>query len=183
MKRGHLGREIVETIALALLIFLVIRFAIQSYRVDGVSMQPNFQTDQYVIVNKLSYLFHPPDRGDVIVFHWPLNTQRDFIKRVIGVPGDTISTDSTTVKVNGVVLDEKAYISIPANPTAQSWKLGPNEYFVMGDNRSNSDDSRDWGILNKSFIIGKAVAIYWPLNSWQIINTYSSVYAHIPNTH
>src|SRR5947209_18759182 len=88
LKRSHLAREIVETVALTLIIFLVIRFAIQSYRVDGVSMQPGLQSDEYVLVNKTAYLFHPPERGDVIVFHFPDDTTKDFINRVIGLPGD-----------------------------------------------------------------------------------------------
>ncbi len=175
LKRGHLGREIVETIVLTILIFFVIRAVIQSYRIDGVSMQPSFQTDEYVLVNKISYLFHPPQRGDVIVFHWPIDTNRDFIKRVIGVPGDTITIDSSTVRVNGVLLKEP-YISMNANPVAQTRKLGPDDYFVMGDNRVNSDDSRDWGVLNKKFIIGKATAVYWPTNHWQMVNTFPEVF-------
>ena len=83
-KRSHLAREIVETIALTLIIFLVIRFAIQSYRVSGISMQPGLQNDEYVVVNKMAYLFHAPERGDVIVFHFPLDTSKDFIKRIDG---------------------------------------------------------------------------------------------------
>ncbi|MDQ6644166.1 MAG: signal peptidase I, partial [Chloroflexota bacterium] len=90
-QRSHLAREIVETVALTLIIFLVIRFAIQSYRVSGVSMQPGLQSEEYVLVNKMAYLFHAPERGDVIVFHYPLDTSEDFIKRVIGLPGDTVN--------------------------------------------------------------------------------------------
>src|SRR5437588_2430084 len=105
-KGSHLAREIVETIALTLIIFLVIRFAIQSYRVEGVSMQPGLQSDEYVLVNKISYLFHAPEHGDVIVFHYPLDTTKDFIKRVIGLPGDTITLDSPTDAVDGVALKE-----------------------------------------------------------------------------
>ena len=178
LKRSHLAREIVETIALTLLIFLVIRFAIQSYRVDGISMQPGLNSNEYVLVNKMAYLFHAPERGDVIVFHFPLDTTRDFIKRVIGIPGDTVSIDSTTVRVNGMLLKEP-YISMPANPTGYKGKIQPDQYFVMGDNRQFSDDSRDWGTVPKDYIIGKAVMVYWPLNNWQFINTYPAVFAQI----
>ncbi|MFL5664432.1 MAG: signal peptidase I [Ktedonobacteraceae bacterium] len=183
MKRSHLAREIVETIALTLIIFLVIRFAIQSYRVEGVSMQPGLQSDQYVLVNKMAYLFHAPERGDVIVFHFPLDTTKDFIKRVIGLPGDTISYTSTTVQVNGVVLNEP-YISEKANPLGKNpFVVPPNEYFVMGDNRPASDDSRDWGYVPKDYIVGKAVMVYWPLNKWQLINTYPTVFNQIKSNH
>jgi signal peptidase I len=183
LKRSHLAREIVETIALTLIIFLVIRFAIQSYRVEGVSMQPGLQSDQYVLVNKMAYLFHAPERGDVIVFHFPLDTSKDFIKRVIGLPGDTISYTSTTVQVNGVVLNEP-YISEKANPLGKNpFVVPPNEYFVMGDNRPASDDSRDWGYVPKDYIVGKAVMVYWPLNKWQLISTYPTVFGQIKSNH
>ena len=162
MKRSHLAREIIETLALTLIIFLVIHFTIQNYMVDGTSMQPSLKNNQFVLVNKLAYLFHTPERGDVIVFHWPRDTNKDLIKRV----------------VDGVVLNEP-YISMPANPIAQRWVVPPNDYFVMGDNRQVSDDSRDWGFVPKSYIIGKAVLVYWPLNNWQIINTYSVVFSTI----
>lgn len=181
LKRSHLAREIVETIALTILIFAVIHFVIQTYRVEGPSMQPGLTPDEYVLVNKAIYLFHAPERGDVIVFHYPLDTTRDFIKRIIGLPGDTITVDQTNVWVNGVKLKEP-YISSPANPTGRTWKIPPNVYFVMGDNRPVSDDSRDWGCVPKDYIVGKAVVVYWPMSNWQLINTYSTVYAAIHST-
>lgn len=179
MKRSHLGREIVETIALTLLIFFVVRFAVQSYRVDGISMQPGLHNNEYVLVNKLAFLFHPPERGEVIVFHYPLDTTKDFIKRVIGLPGDTIRYDSTSVWVNGILLQEP-YISAPINFSANaSLTVPPNDYFVMGDNRPQSDDSRDWGFVPKTDLVGQAVIVYWPLSNWELIPTYSTVYARI----
>jgi len=178
LKRSHLAREIVETIALTLIIFLVIRFAIQSYRVEGVSMQPGLHDNEYVLVNKIAYLFHAPERGDVIVFHFPLDTSKDFIKRVIGLPGDTITVDSTSVRVDGVLLNEP-YISERANPQGQRWAVPLNSYFVMGDNRPASDDSRDWGYVPRDDIVGKAVIVYGPLGNWELINTYPTVYAQI----
>jgi signal peptidase I len=150
--------------------------------VDGTSMLPGLKNNQYVLVNKLAYLFHVPERGDVIVFHWPVDTNKDLIKRVIGVPGDVIVIDRTTVRVNGVLLKEP-YIMAPANPAGNTWVVPPNDYFVMGDNRQVSDDSRDWGFVPKSYIIGKAVFVYWPLNSWHFINTYQPVYGKIPINH
>lgn len=179
-KRTRLIRELIETIAFTLLIFLVFRFAAQSFRVDGASMQPGLQTNEYVLVNKVAYLIHAPQRGDVIVFHYPLDTSKDFIKRVIGIPGDTVRTTSDAVIVNGLTLHEP-YISAPFNFDTNTWKLGANEFFVMGDNRDNSLNSRTWGPLNRSYIVGKAVAVYWPLSDWQWVNTFSSVFASIGN--
>ena len=177
-KRTRLIRELIETIALTLLIFLVIRFAAQSFRVDGASMEPGLHTDEFVLVDKAAYLFQSPQRGDVIVFHYPINPSQDFIKRVIGLPGDTIQTTSSEVIVDGQVLHEP-YISEAANSGDNTTKLGANQFFVMGDNRDNSYDSRYWGPLDKSYIIGKAIVVYWPLSDWELINTFPSVFASI----
>jgi signal peptidase I len=177
-KRTRLIREVVETIALTLLVFIVIRFAVQSFRVDGPSMEPGLHTDEFVMVNKVAYLFSAPQRGDVIVFHYPLDTSKDFIKRIIGVPGDTIRTTSSEVIVDGQVIHEP-YISQPFNFVSQTWKLGPNQFFVMGDNRDNSLDSRTWGPLDRSYIVGKAIAVYWPVSNLEWINTYTPVFAAI----
>jgi signal peptidase I len=177
-KSTHLIREIIETIALTLIIFLVIRFAAQSFRVDGESMEPGLHTDEFVIVDKMSYLFQSPQRGDVIVFHYPVDPSKDFIKRVIGLPGDTIRITGSSVIVDGQTLHEP-YISLPFNFENKTLKLGSDQFFVMGDNRDNSLDSRSWGPLGRSYIIGKAVAVYWPVNDLELINTYSSVFAAI----
>ena len=178
MKRSHLAREIIETLALTLIIFLVIHFTVQNYMIEGTSMQPSLTNNQFVLVNKLAYLFHAPERGDVIVFHWPKETTKDLIKRVIGLPGDTIVITGKTVQVDGVVLKEP-YIRESLNPKGDRLVVPINDYFVLGDNRPVSDDSRDWGFVPRSYIIGKAVLVYWPVNNWQIINTYSAVYSTI----
>ncbi|HZU71106.1 MAG TPA: signal peptidase I [Ktedonobacteraceae bacterium] len=175
---SHVAREIIETIALTLFIFIVIHFTVQNYLVDGISMQPGLQNGEYVLVNKVAYLFHSPERGDVIVFEWPRDTTKNLIKRVIGLPGDTLVLTGKTVTVDGVTLKEP-YISAPVNFIGETVHVPANEYFVMGDNRPASDDSRDWGLLPRDDIIGKAVMVYWPSNHWQLINTYSSVYAQI----
>jgi signal peptidase I len=179
---SHLVREIIETFALTLVIFVVIHFTIQNYTVVGTSMQPGLNNSQYVLVNKLAYLFHAPERGDVIVFHLPIDTNKDLIKRVIGIPGDMIVIDGKTVRVNGVLLNEP-YIMVPMNPTGNRWVVPPDDYFVMGDNRPVSDDSRDWGFVPKNYIVGKAVFVYWPISSWHFIDTYQSVYSMIPTKH
>ncbi len=179
MNRSHLAREIVEIVALTLLIFIVVRFVLQTYHVDGASMQPGLTTQEYVMVNKTAYLFQSPERGDVIVFHYPHDTTQDYIKRVIGLPGDTIQTDSTHVWVNGKLLNEQAYISSSYNQIGNSWKVPPNQYFVMGDNRPVSEDSRSWGFVPRSYIVGKAALVFWPLNKLHFISTYPGVYTEL----
>ena len=179
MKRGSvLAREIVETVALTILIFLAIHFTVQNYQISGPSMQNTLQSGQFVLVNKLAYLFHQPERGDVIVFHEPDQPGRDLIKRVIGLPGDTVVLDGSSVTVDGVRLNEP-YITQKFNPGAQTQTVPQNEYFVMGDNRPVSEDSRYFGFVPKDYIVGKAIMVYWPLNQWQMLNTYSSVYSQI----
>ena len=179
LKRSQLVREIVEILALTLLIFLVVRFVVQSYHIDGHSMDPGLHQDQFVMVNKTSYLFSSPERGDVIVFHAPTDTSQDFIKRIIGLPGDTVQIDAQHVYVNGKELNE-TYVSVPYNRQGAKWTIPANEYFVMGDNRPVSDDSRDWGFVPKDYIIGKAVIVFWPLNEIHFMDTYADTYKGIP---
>ncbi len=178
MKRSHLVREIVEIIALTVLIFVVIHFVIQSYHVQGANMQPSFTANQYVMVNKSAYLFRNIERGDVVVFHNPQDTAQDFIERVIGLPGDTIQVDSTTIRVNGVLLNEP-YVKVATNPVANTWKVPANQYFVLNDNRQSTDDSRTWSFVPKDYIIGKAILIYWPLNNIQFVDTHTTVFSQI----
>jgi len=178
LKRSHLAREIVETLALTILIFLAIHFTVQNYQISGPSMQNTLHSGQFVLVNKIAYLFHAPERGDVIVFHEPDQPDRDLIKRVIGLPGDTIKLDGSTVWVNGTQLNEP-YITQRNNPAAESVTVPASDYFVMGDNRPVSEDSRYFGFVPKDYIVGKAILVYWPLSQWQMLNTYTSVYAAI----
>jgi signal peptidase I len=178
VKRSHLAREIVETVALTILIFLAIHFTVQNYQISGPSMENTLHSGQFVLVNKLAYLFHSPERGDVVVLQEPDVPGRDLIKRVIGLPGDTIKLDGTNVWVNGMLLNEP-YITQKSNPGAETVTVPPNDYFVLGDNRPVSEDSRYFGFVPKDYIVGKAILVYWPLSQWQIINTYSSVFSQI----
>jgi len=178
LKRSHLIREIIEIVALTVLIFVVIHFVIQSYHVQGTNMQPSFSADQYVMVNKSAYLFRNVERGDVVVFHNPHDTGQDFIERIIGLPGDTIQVDSTTIRVNGVLLNEP-YVKVATNPLADTWKVPANQYFVLNDNRQIADDSRTLSFIPKDYIIGKAILVYWPLDSIRFVDTHSSVFAQI----
>jgi signal peptidase I len=170
MKRPHLLREIVEIVAITLLFFFLVRLLTQSYHITDNSMQPGLSVDSYVMINKQAYLFRPPQRGDIIVLHLPTNTSVDFLRRVIGVPGDTVQIDQTHVIVNGVTLKEP-YISTNSTPVVNTWKLQDNQYFVLGDNRPTSEDSRFWGPISKDYIVGKAIFVYWPTNKLKIIDT------------
>ncbi len=169
--RGIL-REVVETAVLTLVIFLIVRLAFQNFRIEGHSMQPNLHHGQFLIVNKLVYYLHPPERGDVVVFHSPQNPRKDFIKRVVGLPGEEVEIREGRVFVNDVRLEE-TYIARPSNPSWGPEVVGEFEYFVLGDNRSNSSDSRNWGMLDGDAVIGKAWISYWPPQHWGIVPHYS----------
>jgi signal peptidase I len=170
MKRPHLLREIVEIVAITVLFFFLIRLLTQSYHVNDGSMQPGLSADSYVMINKQAYFFRPPQRGDVIVFHLPTNTNVDYIRRIVGLPGDTVQIDGTQIKVNNTVLREP-YVSASATPIVNTWKVPPDQYFVLGDNRPSSEDSRYWGPIPKTYIVGKAIFAYWPTDKLKIIET------------
>jgi signal peptidase I len=160
-------RETLQVILLALVIFFAIHFMIQNFRIDGTSMEPNVHNGEYVIVNKTAYWFgHNPQRGDVVVFQAPDQPQNDRVKRVIGLPGETVEVRSDgTIYVNGQQLEEP-YLPPHHSGTSGTWTVPEDEYFVMGDNRSVSYDSRNGGPVPRSNIIGKAWLIIWPLHDW-----------------
>ncbi len=169
---GNALRELIETLLLTLVIFLLIRFAVQNFRIEGFSMEPNFHDGQFLLVNKILYMFSPVERGDVVIFHYPNNPSRDFIKRIIGLPGDKVEIVNGRVVINGEMLNE----SYPLNPGTYSYgptTVGPGEYFVLGDNRNNSSDSHSWGLLPAKDIIGKAWVSYWPPQLIGLVPTYS----------
>ncbi|MFN8450544.1 MAG: signal peptidase I [Anaerolineae bacterium] len=169
-------REIGETILLIVVIYTLVNLASARFIVDGPSMQPNFETGQFVLVSRVNYLVSEPQRGDVVVFKYPGNPQEDYIKRVIGTPGDTVEIRDTLVYVNGVQLDEP-YINEPCMPSRcpdNVWELGADEFFVMGDNRNHSSDSRAFGPVKRELIIGEALIRYWPPQDWGIIRAYNS---------
>jgi len=153
--------EIFETIVLALVLFMAINFLTARIRVDGSSMEPNFHDGDYVIVNRMAYRLGDIQRGDVIVFPYPLHEEDDYIKRVIGLPGDHVAIYSGVVYVNGEPLTEPYIMEKPDTDLAEI--VIPDGYvYVMGDNRNASSDSRAWGPLKIEKIIGKAVFRYWP---------------------
>jgi signal peptidase I len=168
-KKESLIGEIVRFSLFALLIVLPIRlFIAQPFIVSGASMETTFSTGQYLIVDQLTYHLEEPQRGDVIIFRYPKDPSKFFIKRVIGVPGDTVNISGNEVKITntafpeGVVLDESYILSMKPNTTLTEI-LGDGEYFVMGDNRDASSDSRAWGVLQRDNIVGRAFLRLFPL--------------------
>ena len=162
--------ELLQTALIAGLLFLAVNLVTARIRVEGSSMEPSLHDGEFVIVNRLAYRWSPPARGDIIVFRFPLDPSRRFIKRVIGLPGDVVQANGGKVYVNGQALAE---LYIAARPRYQGeWQVGLNELFVLGDNRNNSDDSENWGPLPSQDVIGKAVLVYWPLNDLGVIPHY-----------
>lgn len=163
--------DLIETAVMAMAIFVVVYFfLVQPHQVTGNSMLPNFEDGEYILTDKISYHFHQPKRGDIVVFKAPKNQQKDFIKRIVGLPGETIKLEKGKVFINGEKISE-VYLSpngitLPKSLISEGQEaLVPlDEYFVLGDNRQHSSDSRDWGTVPKSSIIGKAWLRYWPIN-------------------
>jgi signal peptidase I len=161
-------REALETVLLTILIFVGIRAVVQNFRIEGFSMEPTLHAGQFLIVNKLIYNLQSPQRGDVIVFEYPRAPDRDFIKRVIGLPGEKVEVKGGRVFINGKPIDE-FYLAAPPGYSMGPITVPEDEYFVLGDNRNNSSDSHSWGTLPKKNIIGKAWISYWPPQYWGFI--------------
>jgi len=164
-------REILATLALAIVIFILLQTTIQSTVVVGPSMEPDFRDGQRLLVNKAVYAFHEPERGDVIIFHSPHSSRTDFIKRIIGLPGDTVEIKQGVVYVNSSPLYEP-YIADPPHYTLQKQEVTPNSYFVLGDNRNNSNDSHNGWTVPRQNIIGKAWLSIWPPTEWGLAPNY-----------
>jgi signal peptidase I len=172
---GGLFGETVRIVVISLLIILPIRyFVVQPFFVRGESMSPNFEDKDYLIINELSYRFSEPQRGEVIIFRFPQDQRQYYIKRIVGLPEETIEIAGGQVMIynkehpEGFVLEEK-YLNYldKTTPGEIKIKLDPNEYFVLGDNRDASSDSRRWGTLPRHFIIGKAWLRVWPFDKAQ----------------
>lgn len=160
--------DILETIVLAVVLYFGINAVSARVRVDGFSMRPTLEDGEYILVNKLAYKTGEPQRGDIVVFVFPINPQEDLIKRVIGLPGESVAVHSGVVSVNGVPLDEPYIASPPAYDG--DWIVPEGQLFVLGDNRNDSRDSHQWGLLPIENVIGRAVLIYWPPEQWKVIN-------------
>jgi signal peptidase I len=185
-KRSHVMREIIETVILTLLLFFIIHSAVQNFNVDGTSMEPSLHNGELILVNKWNYLLHSPARGEVVVFIAPPQPSEDYIKRIIALPGDVISINNGVPTVNGTTLNESYVVpshmgSTPFDRPIHDVIVPANNYFVMGDNRIGSSDSRTWGFVPRSNIIGQAAFVYWPLgeNNDGFLPNVSSVFASV----
>jgi signal peptidase I len=166
----HWGRvlfDIIETLALAALLFLGINAISARVRVDGFSMLPTLEDGEFVLVSKINYQLGNVERGDIIVFHFPIDPEQELIKRVIGLPGDVVSVQNGAVAVNGQSLEETYIAAAPA--FSGEWVVPDGHLFVLGDNRNDSSDSHSWGYLPFDKVVGKAVIIYWPPPFWKVI--------------
>jgi signal peptidase I len=159
--------DILETLLLSALLFVVINILTARVRVDGFSMLPTLKNNELALVNRLAYRFSKPERGDIIVFHFPVNPKEDLIKRVIGLPGEEVVVTDGRVYINGTALEEPYIASAPAYTS--KWSIPEGYLFVLGDNRNDSADSHTWGILPLDNVVGKAVLVYWPITDWMIL--------------
>ncbi len=205
-------RELLETAIFILLVFLIVRSVVQNFKIEGSSMEPTLHTGQYILVNKLIYFhfdlnaplrllpgqadlpprvvypFRQPQRGDIVVFEYPRDVRKDYIKRVIGVAGDVIEIREGRVYVNSVLLDEPylygaSTYCLGGYPCAQGpITVPPGSIFVMGDNRGNSSDSREWDALPLDRVVGQAWLIYFPFSDWGLVphHRYDSATAMAP---
>jgi signal peptidase I len=168
-----------DIIFAAVMAILIVVFVVQPVKVEGTSMQPRLEDNERIFVNKFDYVIGTPQRGDIVVFWYPKDPSKSFIKRVIGLPGERIDMDRTGhITINGQALDE-SYLSPGRNRDAvRKWSQVPSEwknieahyYFVMGDNRDASNDSRSWGLVPEKYIYGKAMFRYWPLTRMGTLN-------------
>jgi signal peptidase I len=167
--------EIIKIVVISLAIIIPVRYyLVQPFFVKGASMEPNFDNGEYLIVDELTYRLREPGRGEVIVFKFPKDTSQYYIKRIIGLPGETIKIQDKKIIIynqkfpEGITLDESSYLINGVN-TWGDFKvvLGGNDYFVLGDNRGASSDSRQWGFLPKEDIIGRVWIRAWPFDKIQ----------------
>jgi signal peptidase I len=172
LKTGSIVLDTLQPVVLAFAIFMMIyMFLFQPHKVDGNSMYPNFHNQEYILTDKITYRKRDPQRGEVIVFHAPPPNNADFIKRIIGLPGESIMVQNGRVYINGKQLPE-IYLPISLATTEKSflregvsYTIPAGYYIVLGDNRNYSSDSREWGPVSRKAIVGKAIFRYWPPKS------------------
>ncbi len=171
-ERGSFRRyikDILEIALISLFLFLSINTISARIRVESVSMQPTLFAGNFVVVNKLSYRFGEPSRGDIIVFRYPPDPELDpYIKRVIGLPGEHVLVEDGKVYINGVRISEP-YLKTQTQQGGE-WIVPQDGLFMMGDNRNNSSDSRAWGMVPLENVIGKAFMVYWPPEKWEVLS-------------
>ena len=184
-QRAHLAREAVEVLLFVAIIFIIVHFTIQSFTIRDTTMSTQLKPEQFVLINTKAYLLGDPQRGDVILLADPHDTSQQHIRRVIAVPGDTISINATQTIVDGVALNEPYVQTLegqaPNSVIVPQEKLGPNQYFVLGDSRQDSvpSDSRTFGVVPRANVLGKAVVVFWPVSAFHWIDSYSSVFSSV----
>ncbi|MBE0408979.1 MAG: signal peptidase I [Anaerolineales bacterium] len=159
--------DVLETLIIAVVLFVGINAVSARIRVDSFSMEPTLQKGNFVIVNKLAYQFGSPQRGDIVVFRYPPNPIEQYIKRIIGLPGEIVRINAGQVQINGEILTEPYLLD--STVRGGEWQVPADSYFVLGDNRNNSSDSRVWGMVPADKLIGKALVIYWPPDRWNVL--------------
>lgn len=164
-------REILIMILIFLVVFAAVQFSVQSFRVDGPSMQPSYEEGQFIMVNKLTYRFGDPQRGDVIIFDPPFSSEYPFIKRVIGLPGELVQIENGKIYIDGNLLDESPDMGEPNRDV--SVFVPEDSYFVLGDHRDNSRDSTESWTVPRENIVGKSWIGYWPPSEWGLSPDYS----------
>ena len=162
--------EITETVLLALLIFFGTRMVVQNFRVDGGSMVPALENGEFLLVNKLAYVAAQPSRGDVVVFRSPAKPDEDLVKRIVGLPNETVEFRDGGLYLDGRRLDEGDYYAgITGSRTGRSLVVPEQAYFVLGDNRGQSIDSRSFGIVPGASIVGQVWLVYWPVGKFGVL--------------
>lgn len=172
--------DVIEVLVFAIAIFLFIYLLVlQPHKIKGASMEPSFPNGQYLLTDKVTYRFREPDRGDVVVFEAPASAEEEFIKRIIALPGETISLNNGAILINDLKLDE-SYIAANLATSGSSFlqegvrvEIPSEHYLVLGDNRPFSSDSRAWGFVSKDKITGRAWLIYWPLSDIGVVDDVS----------
>jgi signal peptidase I len=169
--------DLVETLVVAAAIFVIVYFFLfRPFQVNGQSMFPNYHDGEYILTNLVSLHLSSLKRGDVVVFQAPVDAEKDFIKRVIGLPGETVALKDGSVYIDGKRLDESDYLPPDFKTFAGSFlaegqtvTVPEGKYFVLGDNRNFSSDSREWGYVTREKVIGKSFFVYWPLNRIRLV--------------
>ncbi|MBN1189536.1 MAG: signal peptidase I [Dehalococcoidales bacterium] len=165
------AREMLITLGLALVIYLLLQLVIQSSIVNNISMQPTLIEGQRLIIGKVAYTFSEPQRGDIVVVRPPVETNTEYVKRLIGLPGDTVEIDDGKLYLNGIPLDEP-YLKEDIKSGFSPYVVPEGRYFLMGDNRNHSNDSRRGWTVTRQDIVGKAWLRIWPLNKWGSVGNY-----------
>ncbi len=179
-RNTNLLLEISETVLLAALIFFGTRLLVQNFRVEGPSMTPTLENAEFLLVNKLAYLAGDPGRGDVVVLRSPRNSDEDLVKRVVALPDETVEIRAGQIYVNGRRLDEQAYQSAATSPDMPVRRVPPDAYFVLGDNRAQSRDSRHLGTVPRGAIVGQVWLVYWPPAGFGLLEVHAPGFEPAP---